>query len=125
MTPETKVNDIYIVETTVHDTDSDSDVAHVTVSHLKDVSEQTIRNASRSANTCEMMLVEKHMDLDDKITITIDSIREVVESVREREPLVYATFANGKTIKAGDSLESVLQIFKEVLDNSSSTNTEK
>lgn len=117
MASETKVNDIYIVETTVHDTDSDFDVAHVTVSHLRDVSEQTIRNAFRSSNTCEMMLVSKCVDLVDKVTLTIDNINEVVESVREKEPLIYATFANGKTVKAGDSLESVLQTFKEILDD--------
>jgi hypothetical protein len=63
--------------------------------------------------------------LDDKITITIDDINKVVESVREREPLVYATFANGETIKAGDSLESVLRTFKEVLDNNRGANTKK
>lgn len=117
MESETKVNDIYIVETIVHDTDSDFDVAHVTVSQLRDVSEQTIRNAFHSSNTCEMMLVSKCVDLDDKVTLTIDNINEVVESVREKEPLIYATFADGRTIKDGDSLESVLQIFKEILDN--------
>lgn len=125
MTPEAKVNDIYIVETDVHDTENDFDVAHVTISRLHDVSEQTIRNAFRSSDTCEVMITEKCVDLDDKITITIDDINKVVESVREREPLVYATFANGKTIKAGDSLESVLRTFKEVLDNNRGANTKK
>jgi hypothetical protein len=42
MASETKVNDIYIVETDVHDTENDFDVAHVTISRLHDVSEQTM-----------------------------------------------------------------------------------
>jgi hypothetical protein len=71
------------------------------------------------------MITEKCVDLDDKITITIDDINKVVEYVREREPTVYATFANGKTVKAGDSLESVLRTFKEVLDNNRGANTKK
>lgn len=125
MTPETKVNDIYIVETAVHDTDNDFDVAHVTVSRLRGVSEQTIQNTFRSSAPREMMLVSKCVDLDDKITLTINNINKVVESVREKEPIIYATFANGRTIKAGDSLESVLHIFKEVLDNIDSDKTKK